>query len=397
MKVEGRRLKEEGSGNWKFKTSSPVWAEVDLKAIAHNVRELRRIADPGARLMAVVKANAYGHGAAEVARQALQSGADFLGVARLDEGIRLRKEGIEAPVLIFGYTSPNHARELLDFNLTQTVSSYEAAEALSEIAVSYGKKIRIHLKIDTGMGRQGMVVSDLKPQTGQALTEVESVARLQGLELEGIYTHFAASDSSDKTFAKKQYQIFTDFLDRVSGLDIPLKHAANSGAIIDLPETHLDMVRAGIVLYGLYPSDAVDKSRAVLKPAMALKARVAHLKKVPPGFKISYGMTYQTEKPTTIATIPIGYADGFSRLLSSRGFMLVCGCRAPIVGRVCMDMTMLDVGHIVPEVGLEEEVVIFGRQGNSSITVDEIASALNTISYEIVSAITARVPRIYLR
>lgn len=380
--------------------SDIVWAEVDLKAIAHNVCELRRVTSPRARLMAVVKANGYGHGAPEVAARALQSGADMLGVARLNEGIRLRKSGIDVPILVFGY--PNEIEKLIEFDLTQTVCSYNTAEILSQTAVLLGKRIKIHFKIDTGMGRVGLVVSCQSSCSGQRTTdnrqlttEIESAARLPGVELEGIFTHFASSDSSDKSFAKRQFELFTDFLDPLR-VDIPVKHAANSGAIIDLPETHLDMVRAGISLYGLYPSDEVKKSRITLKPAMALKARIVQLKKVPADFSISYGMTYRTEKPTTIATVPIGYADGFSRLLSSRGVMLVRGIRAPIVGRVCMDMTMIDVGHI-PDVRLEDEVVIFGRQGDSVIAVDEIASDLHTINYEVVSSITARVPRIYLQ
>ncbi|QTA84381.1 alanine racemase [Desulfonema magnum] len=377
-----------------------VWAEIDLNAIAHNVRELKRIIRPEVRFMAVVKANAYGHGDVEVTREVLKNGADFLAVARLDEGIQLRKAGFDAPILIFGYTPPTHAKDLIEFNLIQTVYSYETAEILSRSAAALGKKITVHLKIDTGMGRLGMVVS----QPGrtyanqQLITEIRAILSLRGLKTEGIFTHFVASDSSDKSFSEKQFEIFSSFLNelRLAGMDIPIKHAANSGAIIDMPETHLDMVRPGISLYGLYPSHEVDKTRIALKPAMMLKAKVVHLKKVPAGFNVSYGMTYETKRPTTIATVPIGYADGLSRLLSSQGDMLVRGCRAPIAGRVCMDMTMLDVGHI-PEVGMEDEVVIFGKQGHSSIMADDIASVLNTINYEIVSAISERVPRIYLR
>lgn len=375
-----------------------VWAEVDLKAIAHNVRALRKITNPKARLMAVVKADAYGHGVLQVARQALKNGADFLAVARLNEGIQLRKAGFEVPILIFGYTPPQHAKKLVEFDLTQTVWSFKTAEALSA-AVAAGRPIKVHLKVDTGMGRLGLLpdcfrnLSDTKP----ALQEVESIAALSGLELEGVYTHFAAADSADKSYAKKQFEIFLDFLDqlRQAGLAIPVRHAANSAALIDIPETHLDLVRPGISIYGLYPSDEVDRSRIVLKPAMSLKARIVHLKQVPAGFKVSYSMTYETPQPTTIASVPIGYADGFSRLLSNQSHMLVGGCRAPIVGRVCMDQTMLDVGH-VPDVKLEDEVVIFGKQQDESIAVDEIAAALNTINYEIVSSLTARIPKIYL-
>ena len=379
-----------------------IWAEVDLDAIAHNVRALRRITNPDARLMAVVKADAYGHGALEVARRALENGADALGVARLNEGIELRNAGFDAPILIFGYTLPALARKLVDFDLTQTVWSYQTAEALSA-AVPSGKPINIHIKIDSGMGRLGLLPDCRRlpalgaDSTMNALREVELIARLPGLRLEGVYTHFASADSADKSYAVKQFETFMEFLDDLgkAGIDVPVRHAANSAAIIDMPETHLDLVRPGISIYGLYPSDEVDKRRIQLKPAMTLKARVVHLKKVPAGFKISYGMTYETQAPTTIASVPVGYADGFSRLLSSRGQMLVGGRRVPIVGRVCMDQTMLDVGH-VPNVELEDEVVVFGRQGDALISVDEIAASLNTINYEIVSALTARIPIIYL-
>ncbi|MBW1958935.1 MAG: alanine racemase [Deltaproteobacteria bacterium] len=379
-----------------------VWAEVDLEAIAHNVRELRRITDPGADLMAVVKANAYGHGVIEVTRKALESGADTLGVARIEEGIELRKAGFNESVLIFGYTPPALARKLIAFDLTQTVWSYKTAQALSDVAVSSNKQIKVHLKVDTGMGRLGLLPDYRRPPEteqnlmGNAIRDVESISSLAGLTMEGVYTHFATADSSDKAYAEKQFKIFIDFLNelRRAGMNPPLCHAANSAAIIDMPETHLHIVRAGIAIYGLYPSDQVNKRRIALKPAMTLKSKIVHLKKVPPGFKVSYGSTYQTPKSTTIASIPVGYADGFNRLLSSRGHMLVRGRRAPIVGRVCMDQTMLDVGHI-PDVALEDEVVIFGRQEDASITVDEIAATLNTINYEIVSSLTARVPRIY--
>jgi alanine racemase len=380
-----------------------VWVEVDLDAIAHNVRALRRITDPKARLMAVVKANGYGHGAAEVARTALHNGAEALGVARIQEGIDLREQGFDAPILIFGYGSPDLAGKLLEFDLTQTVYSLETAKALSQAASSFGKKIRVHLKVDTGMGRLGMLPQCMRSalpddaQSHQAVREVMSIARLPALHLEGIYTHFAAADSHDKSYARLQLERFMEFLDQLrrEGLEFSVTHAANSAGIMEIPEAHLDMVRAGISIYGLYPSHEVDKTRVTLRPAMALKARIVHLKQVGAGFKVSYGMTYETFGPTTIATVPIGYADGLNRLLSSRGHMLVRGSKAPVVGRVCMDLTMLDVGHI-SGMGLEDEVVIFGNQGEASITVDEIAQTLGTINYEIVSTITDRVPRIYL-
>jgi len=368
-----------------------LWAEIDLKAIAHNIRELRRIADPNSRLMAVVKANGYGHGSVEVARCALDNGAKVLGVARIDEAVILRNEGIYAPILIFGYTPPPFYKEILKFDLTQTVYSLQTAESLSAFAVSNNKRIKVHIKIDTGMGRLGIL-----PDSGSALREVESIVRLTGLEPEGIFTHFSMADSSDKSFSRRQFEIFIEFLNRLKdkGIEFGVKHAANSAGIIDMPETHLDMVRAGIAMYGLYPSGETMNDKAALLPAMSLKSVIIHLKDVPSGFKVSYGATYETKKPTTIATVPVGYADGYSRLLSSRGQMLVCGQRAPIAGRVCMDLTMLDVGNI-GGVKQGDEVVILGKQKDSEIKADEIASLLGTINYEIVSSLTERVKRVY--
>ncbi len=377
-----------------------AWAEIDLSAIANNVRELRRITDPKSRLLVAVKANAYGHGAVEVARTAIQSGADALGVARLPEGIALRDAGLTAPILIFGYTPPNQTMNLDKYDLTQTIYSLATATAMSAVAASHRATVKVHLKVDTGMGRLGMLpdsrryVEDGMPPDKKAISDVKAISALPGLVLEGLLTHFATADSRDKTYAREQFACFQDFvtaLDR-AGITIPVKHAANSGAIIDMPETHLDMVRAGISLYGLYPSQEVAKSRLTLKPAMALKTRIINLKQVPAGFKISYGCTYTTPEPTTIATVALGYADGYNRLLSSQGHMLVQGHKVPIVGRVCMDLTMLDVGA-VSTVALEDEVVAFGRQGQAEITVDEIAGMLDTINYEIVSTITQRVFR----
>ena len=231
-----------------------------------------------------------------------------------------------------------------------------------------------------------------------AVDETLAIAGLNGLELEGIFTHFATADSVDKRYAEYQLDLFLNYLNRVrkAGLNPAVKHAANSAALIDMPQSHLDMVRPGIAIYGLYPSDEVNKKRLSLRLAMTLRTKVIQLKKVPAGFNISYGITYKTPKPTTIATVPVGYADGLNRLLSSRGQMLVHGERVPIVGRICMDLTMLDVGNI-ENVQVGDEAVIFGKQGNESLTVDEMAKSLNTISYEIVSTVTARVPRIYLK
>ncbi len=379
-----------------------TWAEIDLAAYAHNIRSLRGIARPPARLMAVVKANGYGHGAVQVAREALSNGAQYLGVARLNEAIPLREAGLEAPILILGYSSPELASLLIAYDLTQTVYSLSTASALSEQAVRKGEKINVHLKVDSGMGRLGLLLASTsgspdKTAIQKTVQTIESIARLPGLTVEGIFTHFATADSADKSYADLQLQRFMELLNclQKEGLELPVKHAANSAALIDIPDSHLDMVRPGIATYGLHPSDEVNKHIIDLKPVMTLKSRIIHVKEVAPGFNISYGITFQTKTHTTIATVPVGYADGFNRLLSSRGHMLVHGCRVPIVGRVCMDLTMLDVGGLA-DVALEDEVVVFGKQGNEAVTADEIAADLDTINYEVVSTITARVPRVYL-
>ncbi len=387
----------------KILNSNLIWSEIDLNAISHNVRELCRITSPGSRLMAVVKANGYGHGALEVALVALKNGADCLGVARMDEGVHLRKAGITVPILILGYTPPEHSETLVAHRLIQTVYTFEAAEALSEAAAGLQERAKVHIKVDTGMGRLGLLpdsprISLLgKHLPGNAQRVIESIFRLPHIEIEGIFTHFATADSQDKTHTLQQLERFLEFLDKLKahGLEFPLRHAANSAALIDLPETHLDMVRPGISIYGFYPSDEVSKERVSLAPAMMLKTRVIHVKMVPAGFHVSYGLTYQTENPTVIATVSAGYADGLNRLLSSRGQMLVRGSRAKIVGRICMDLTLLDVGHI-PDVRIGDEVVIFGSQGQEFIPVEEMAEALNTIHYEIVTSVASRVERVFL-
>jgi alanine racemase len=379
-----------------------IWAEIDLDAIRSNVRELRRLTDPRAKVMAVVKADGYGHGACEVARAALAAGAEWLGVARLHEAVRLRESGLAAPLLVLGYTPAEDAERLVELDLRQSVYSLAAAEAYAAASRRRGGKIRVHLKVDTGMGRLGLVPAALAlGEAGDAVGEelvrtAQDIARLPGLEVEGIFTHFAASDSADKTHARGQLRLFLEVLARLKrdGLEFAVRHAANSAAVIDLPESHLDLVRPGIALYGLRPSDEVDLSRIRLTPAMALKTRIVHLKEVPAGTCVSYGMTHRTSAPTVIATIPAGYADGYRRLLSSRGEMLVGGRRVPVVGRVCMDLTMLDLGA-VPSARIEDEVVIFGRQGNEAITADDLARALGTINYEIVCDLTPRVMRVY--
>jgi len=378
-------------------------AEIDLSAVAHNTRELRRITNLKALMMAVVKANAYGHGVLEISKTVLANGADALGVARIDEGLLIRKSGIDAPILILGYTSPDHTKSLVRYDLTQTVGSLELAESFSKSAEKEKAALKIQLKIDTGMGRLGflpdpLLLPDNSSDFSQILKEMEAIIRLPNLLIQGIYTHFARADIKDKTNSYRQLEIFNELVERLHlsmGFETPIRHAANSAAVIDMPEAHLDMARPGIALYGLYPSQEVDRTKIQLQPDMELKSKILHLKQVPADFPVSYGGTWQAKKKTTIATVPIGYADGYNRLLSSTGHMLVCGKKAPIAGRVCMDLTMLDLGNI-PEACVNDEVVVFGRQENAFVSVDEIAETLGTINYEIVSTITERVPRVFI-
>ena len=376
-----------------------IWAEIDLEAIAHNVGELRRITAPQARLMAVVKADGYGHGAVEVARTALAAGADMLAVARIDEALALRQAGIVGPILVFGPTPPAFAENLVAYELIQSVTGWAGARALDGVARRCGRTIPVHLKVDSGMGRLGLLPEDRRiDATPSSVAEVSAIAQLSGLRIEGAYTHFAAADASDKTYAHQQFRIFKDFLETVqaAGIDVGMRHAANSAAIIDLPETHLDAVRPGIALYGLYPSPEVDRRRIALRPALSLKSRLLQVKGVPAGFKVSYGMTWEAPAPTVIGTVAAGYADGLQRRLSNRGLMLVGGRRVPIAGRVCMDLIMLDLG---PETSAlpGDEVVIIGRQGKAAISADEVADLLETINYEVVFTNPTRVPRVYRR
>ncbi len=369
----------------------PAWAEIDLSAIAHNMQELRRVTEPQARVMAVVKANAYGHGAVPVSKTVLAHGADYLGVAILDEGRELRQAGIEAPILILGFTPPEQAGEAIKLDLAQTVYTYEGAEAISRAAVSLGKTAKVHVKIDTGMGRLGFGTGPGVPG------EIIKIARLPGINVEGMFTHFAVADARDKTYTYEQYEKFMDLDAKLKqlGLHIPVKHAANSAAVIDLPDLHLDMVRPGISIYGLYPSEEVLTDKIDLKPALSLKAKVAHVKKVKAETSISYGRTFITSRETMVATIPVGYADGYTRLLSNKAHVIISGQRVPVIGRVCMDQFMVDVSAVAG-VKIGDEVILIGQQGDQKVTADELAVLIGTINYEIVCMISDRIPRIYI-
>lgn len=370
-----------------------AWAEINLDSIAYNVREIRRITDRKAEIMGVVKADAYGHGVAEVTGALLDNGVTRLAVSMLDEAIQLRNEGVKVPILVLGYTDPSRAEEIIENGITQTVFSFDLARALSEAAVKLKREVKVHIKIDTGMTRLGFM-----PGYG-AVKSVVEISRFPGIVIEGLYTHFASADEEDKSYTWMQFERFMSICTELGriGVHIPIKHVCNSAALIRFPEMHLDMVRPGIILYGLYPSGHIDRSKIVLRPAMSLKADVIHVKDVEKGTSISYGRIFTTQRDSKIATIPIGYADGFSRILNRKGQVLINGETAPVVGSICMDQCMVDVTDIKEGVKVGDEAVIFGKQGDKEIKVEDIASKLGTINYEVICIVGKRIPRIYLK
>lgn len=369
-----------------------TWAEVDLDAIAHNIREIRKITNPNAKIMAVVKADAYGHGFHEVTKTLLENGADRLAVAVLQEGKQLRSRGVTVPILILGASDEENVEDLINFGITPSVFTYEFAKALSYEAERQERVTKIHIKIDTGMSRIGFLAGDSCEET---VEEILRISKLPYIEIEGIFSHFATSDEYDKTYTLLQFKRFMDVCNALEerGLHIPIKHICNSAGIMMYPEMHLDMVRPGVILYGMYPSDEVDKSRLDLIPAMTLKSTVTHIKEVGEGVGVSYGKEYITDKKTKIATVPIGYADGYLRKLANKGKMIVDGVKVPIIGRICMDQCMIDVTN-VHNIDKGDEVIIFGREG---VTVDDLAQWLETINYEVSCVIGKRIPRIYTK
>lgn len=381
-----------------------AWAEIDLDAIANNVRAVRNVTSPHAKLIGVVKADAYGHGAVQVAECLIENGADMLAVSQIDEALQLRLSGVECPILILSDAEPERAEELIKYSITQTVFAPEMAASISEAAVKTGRKAIVHVKIDSGMGRVGFRAEE--PET---VKKIIDIARLPNIEIEGIFTHFAVSDEAGGgKYTQKQFGAFMSVCEALKreGLDIPLKHAANSAAILRFPEMHLDAVRAGIILYGMYPSQASKEACEQmhpgfeLKPAMSFKAKITAVKRVPAGTYLSYGCTYSTEKESVIATVPVGYADGYARSLGGRAEVLIHGRRAPVRGRVCMDQCLVDVTGLADsgiEVKAGDEAVLFGAQGNECVSPEELAALENTINYEIICSLSKRIPRKFIR
>lgn len=366
-----------------------TWVEVDLSAISFNLRQIKDMVEPkGAKILAVVKDNAYGHGAVEVARVADSIPVHMLGVAGVEEAIELRQAGIKLPILAFCCILPEQAPAVVQNDITQTVCDLNICKLLSELAVRLGRYVKVHVKVDTGMGRIGV-------RYDKSAQFVRNIFQLPHLVVDGIYTHFASADT-DPIFTRLQIDRFNKVISELDkmGIHIPIKHSANSSAILNFPESYFDMVRPGLAIYGLYPCRELS-IKIKLKPALSLKTRIVYLKEVPPGWGISYGCTYTTDKPTLIATLAIGYGHGYSRSLSNKGEVLIRGMRANIIGMICMDQCLCDVTHI-PGVSIGDEVVLIGKQGDQEITADEVAEKIGTISYEVLCGINANVPRIYL-
>lgn len=372
-----------------MKNYTRVYAPIDLDAVIFNMESMKRNIAPDCNIIGVVKTDGYGHGAVPVAK-AMDPYVSGYAVATVDEALILRRHGIEKPILILGVTHKSRYKELIEQNIRPAIFTVEQAKPLSEAAAEMGKTASIHLAVDTGMGRIGM--SPDKAGAKQAL----EIASLPGIYIEGMFTHFARADEADKQSAQQQlekYLYFAELLNK-KNLQIPLKHCSNSAGIIDLPQANMNLVRAGISIYGMYPSDEVDKQAVSLKPVMGLKSYITFVKTLEPGQPVSYGGTFVTEAPTKVATIPVGYGDGYPRNLSGKGYVLIHGQKAPILGRVCMDQFMVDVTGI-PGVDVDTEVTLIGKDGQEQILVEDLSALCGRFHYELVCDIGKRVPRVY--
>ncbi|MBC5626992.1 alanine racemase [Clostridium sp. NSJ-49] len=369
----------------------PVWAEVNLDNIINNIKEIKKNIN-GEEIIAVVKANAYGHGAVDVAPVLIENGADRLAVAMLSEALELREAGIKVPILILGYTDVAFSEMLINNDIEQTVYSLDYAKELSKKAEALGKVAKIHIAVDTGMGRIGFLPNE------KSVEEVVEISKLSNLRITGIFTHFSNADEQDKSYAHNQIEKFNSFINEIEKreVNLGLKHISNSASIIDIEDAHYNAIRPGIILYGYYPSDYINKDKLKLMPALSLKCQVIHVKELPKGEYIGYGRKFRTERDSVIATLPIGYADGYIRGLYEKAHVIINGKLAPVVGKICMDQCMIDVTDVGP-VKVGDEVVLLGEDNGVKNNADDIAKMLDTINYEILCMIGRRVPRIYIK
>ncbi|MGN0435114.1 MAG: alanine racemase [Wujia sp.] len=365
-----------------------IYARIDMDNLRYNIMTMKSLVKEDMKILVVIKADAYGHGSVEIAKR-IDDLSDYYGVATIDEAVELRKAGVDKPILIIGYTDSRDFDRLLAYNITQAVYSYEECKLLSELAVAKKCKAKVHIKVDTGMSRIGFPVSD------EGIREATRLYELPGLEVEGIFTHYARADEADKSCALEQKSRFKYFIQQLEkqGITFAIKHIDNSAGTMEMDDDEFDMVRLGIVTYGLYPSEEIDKS-VVIKPVMSLVAHVAHVKTLPAGTGVSYGWTYITERETRVATVTVGYADGYPRAQSNIGRVIIKGQYAPIIGRVCMDQIMVDITDI-PDVSVKDEVILIGADGDKNISVEEVAAPAASFNYELVCNIARRVPRVY--
>lgn len=374
-------------------TRRAVWAQIDLDAAAHNMRQIRKHVGPDVKIASVVKANAYGHGSVELAKTFAENGADCFAVSSLDEAVELRRYAhIDNEIFILGHTDARRTEELLTYDIEPAVFNLKNAEFFSQEARRLGKTLRVHIAVDTGMSRVGFQVNEF------SVSEIKTIAALPNIEIRGMFTHFAVSDMKDKTFTREQYGHFRWMCKRMEeeGIHIALRHCCNSAAVLELPEYYCDMVRPGIIMYGCEPSPEIDIKPYDLRPVMSLRCCIAHVKLIDAGATVSYGRHYKAPSRRKIATLPVGYADGYSRILSGKVDVLYHGHRVPQVGAICMDQCMIDVSGEA-NVHAGDEVVLFGRQGDSFIPIEEIAAVCGTINYEIMCNISRRVPRVYMK
>lgn len=369
----------------------PAWIEVDIKALRKNIRSLKKCTAGNTEFMGVIKADAYGHGVLKVAEVLRDENVKRFAVVIIEEGIQLREEGFTEPVLILGHTLEEDYTKLVQYDLIPIIYQYSQAVKLSDFARKYNKKVKIHIKIDTGMGRLGFMPGE------KAINDIKKINNLKGLEIEGISTHLSTADQINGEYSQEQFEKFSKIINDLEneGISIPIKHVANSAATINFPKMHLDMIRPGTSIYGLYPSRDMAKNPTVnLYPVMSIKAKLVHIKHVPPGTAVSYGRTFITKRDSVLGVVPMGYVDGIFRLLANKGEVLVKGNRCPIVGNICMDQFIVDLTD-VEDVKVGDEVVFLGKQGEERITADEIGSLVGTISIEVVTRLGKRMPIVY--
>lgn len=374
-----------------------AWAEINLDAITNNIKQIRKITSPDSKIMAIVKADAYGHGFFEVASALADNGADFFGVATVDEAIQLRNAGFSNPVLILGVIFRDDLEKIISNDIMPVVFGYRFAKSISDTAVRLNKKAKIHIKLDTGMSRIGYVCSGSDSRE-RILDSICEIAKLPNIEIDGIFSHFAKADETERDYTKIQFERFNDIVSELEnrGVHIPIKHICNSAGIIQYPEYHMDMVRSGIITYGLAPSSDVSVEGLGFEPAMQLKSVVTNLKRIKIDTPVSYGGKYIASPGTRIATVAIGYADGYSRILSGKAQVLINGKKANVIGNICMDQMMVDVTEI-EDIKIGDEVILFGKSGNNIITVESVAELMGTINYETICVIGKRVPRVYIQ